>query len=220
MKRNWARIGITLYGVGILFAVPCSVPFFLGAYGRGGVAEYKGRMAALDDAFPPGCNYILFNHGAVTRISKPYYDLIKRTERISLTIYFVAVPFLIIGLLSYGYELTGNWNAHILRLGRFQLWVRLFIPNWNDPFVTLVGKTYLLLVFAALFVFDVTSQQGITEAIFIQRVVYTYAGLFVAALTLSFGLKGIRRRRAAPTRGRTTPVGHVGTARPSAPPLP
>lgn len=163
MKRDWARIAVTLYGVGVILATFCSFPFFLGEYTR----ENKA-------------------------VSAEYRDLVRAASEAKIIVYLSALPFLICGIVGYGREIlrakpTGAaW--------RVLFWVKLFIPNWHDPSITLFGKTYLLLVFAALFVFSVTSQEGITEAAFIWRVIYMYAGLFVLAMILAAWLKRLRRK--------------------------
>lgn len=164
MKRDWARIGITLYGVGVILATFCSFQFFLGQYTRDNPT-----------------------------VSADYRHLIRWAKETGTIVYLVALPFLICGIIGYGRDVlraspTGaEW--------RVLFWVKLFIPNWNDPFLTLFAKTYLVLVFVALFVFGVTSQEGITESAFIRRVICMYSGLFVLAVILTVGLKHLRDRR-------------------------
>jgi len=163
VKRDWARIAITLYGVGVILATFCSFSFFLEEYTR------QNQPVSAD-----------------------YRHLIRSASETQTIVYFVALPFLICGIVGYGRDVL---PARPTAWWRVLFWVKLFIPNWNDPFLTLFGKTYLLLVLMALFVFGVTSQEGITEAVFLRRVIYMYAGSFLLAVILTITLKHLRARR-------------------------
>ena len=179
-KQDIIKYGLILYALGILLALPASYSFFLGTYGQGGVAEHRGRIKSLNKHFPEDTDYILFNHGNVTPISKQYFDHIKRARSVGNIIYFVGLPFLIAGLITYGTilrEAKQNWQV---------LWFALFIPGRKDPFITFFAKLYFLLIFMCLIVCAFIFNINCSEDIYLTGIYLMYAIIACFALSLTF----------------------------------
>ena len=172
------RIALLLLGIGILLFAVYAWEFWLLSYGEGGVAEYRGRMAIFDEDFPEGTDYILFNHGEVTPISPHYYELIRKAERRGHIAALVGLPLMLPGLIVYFRMAVVGSGMWIVRL-----WVLLFLPRPQEPYVTRFVKLFWMLDFAGMSLFLLSGLSICSEAEYLHRIYIAHAVFgFVAAV--------------------------------------
>ena len=210
--ENNYKLYVSLYSIGLLVITALLYSELLCEFGSGGRALYKGNHI-FERFFNENEDYILLNTNKgrnlnrenvrITPISKEYYDLINKCESKDFWICFISMPFLWLGVITYWPKVT-SWKEGIFKnwpMNVFSLWLALFLPRKNDPFITVFSKLYYLLMFVHFLLLTNDYYNlcpSCSEENFINRIYVLYIGNIILSLILSFILTRVWSDRGNP----------------------
>jgi hypothetical protein len=133
----------------------------------------------MEPYFPDDVDYMLFNHGAVTPISRAYHQRITQLVDVRYLLLLCALPGLIAAMIIYrvkawdeaefrsvatDFYLSPRWLFKIrtdpIVVSAPRFFRSLLFPREDDPILTSFGKLCWLILLAALFVPGLRGEMG------------------------------------------------------------